>query len=243
MKNRSLPNLTCRPITVRRSPERELLKGVVRTLWHYEGLSTDAFEFVLLSVHAQLLINLSENELRHWRVPGILERATGGIALQGPLTRQVLIDCAQKASICGVEFAVGGNTRFHRISAATFTNTLVDANSVWGEEASELRDALVESFDPHERLDLVEAFLAAHLLPPEPHDNLLLMRVSVALAEGCTVATIHSSTGISKYRLHRLFDERVGMRPKLFSRIARLSPVLEASVRATNWAELAAELG
>lgn len=126
-----------------RPPMSFMLRRYVRSLWHYTHGSQPSFEHVLPSPRVQLLINLAENELRHWARPGSVRTRTLGIALQGALTRRVLIDTEQKRAICGVEFEPGGSTAFHNRPATLFVDTIFDTQEIWGEDAAALRAELL----------------------------------------------------------------------------------------------------
>jgi AraC-like DNA-binding protein len=186
----------------------------------------------------QLIVNLFEDELRHWQSPGSLGCRIGPVGLQGALTRPIVIDTDQKRDVCGVAFHPGGQSALHDRSARFFTDTIVDAVSIVGEGANVLRSKLRQTNDSDERIDLIEAFLLEHLLC-RPAEDGLIRRVSSELAAGANVSEVRARHAMSQRCLHDLFDRRIGIRPKLFARIERFATALDAMPDRRRWSDLA----
>src|SRR5262245_50815429 len=125
-----------------RPPKSSELRSFVRLIWCYSSRDTRSFELVMPGGGGQLIVNLFEDELRHWASPEILRRRIGPVGLQGALTHPVVIDTDQKRDVCGVAFHPGGLSALHDRSARHFTDTIVDAVTVLGEGVDAIRDAL-----------------------------------------------------------------------------------------------------
>src|SRR5262245_28252824 len=106
-----------------RPPKSPELGPFVRSLWCYSTHEVRSFELVMPGAGGQLLINLFEEELRHWSSPAVLRQRTGPVGLQGALTHPVVIDTDQKREICGVAFHPGGLTALLDRPATHFTDT------------------------------------------------------------------------------------------------------------------------
>jgi hypothetical protein len=95
MTNRSEIQVKARP------PLSFELRPFARSVWTYSRPQARAFELVMPGGGGQLLVNLFEEELRHWTAPEALGRRIGPMGLQGALTRPVIIDTAKRQAGSG----------------------------------------------------------------------------------------------------------------------------------------------
>jgi AraC-like DNA-binding protein len=221
-----------------RPPESPQLRPFVRSIWTYSSNEPRRFELVMPGGGGQLIINLFEDELRHWASPEIVCRRIGPVGLQGALTRPVVIDTHQKRDVCGVAFHHGGLSPLHNQPAKYFIDALVDGVTMLGRAATMLREELRRMTDADERMCLIEAFLIQHLRS-RPEEDELVRRVATALAQGASISELRVRLGLSQRRLHNLFDRRIGIRPKLFARIERFAASLDAMPDRLCWSDLA----
>ena len=221
-----------------RPPKSPELVSLVRSIWCYSSEEARSFELVMPGGGGQLIVNLFEDELRHWASPQILRHRIGPVGLQGALTRPVVIDTDQKRDVCGVAFHHGGLSGLHDRPATLFIDTIVDGVTIFGAGADALCDALRRMTDPDQRIDLVEAFLLARLRS-RPAEDALVRHVAMELAQGTSLSELRARLGLSQRRLHGLFDRRIGMRPKLFARIERFAAALDAMPDRRSWSDLA----
>jgi AraC-like DNA-binding protein len=190
----------------------------------------------------QLLINLFEDELRHWAGPDTLRRRIWGVGLQGVLTRPVVIDTDQKRDVCGVAFHHGGLSALHDEPARKFVDTIIGAGFDLGEGAKSLRERLRLVTHPDQRIDEIEGFLLKNLRR-RPLEDELVRQLTGDLAQGARVSALREGVGLSQRKLYDLFDRRVGIRPKLFARIERFAAALDAIPNRQRWSELAYDYG
>ena len=200
------------------------------------------YERILPGISSQLLINLHENELRHWEKPGQLRRAIGPLGVQGILTEPILIDTEQKQNLCGVVFTSFGLSAFCETDAIRFTDTIVDASELWGSAAIKLRNRLLKETDQAQMCRTVEQFLVDRLLA-RPGSCDILLEILSLLKQGVNVGEVRSRTGLSQRRIHALFDEHIGVRPKTFERIYRFNSVLIALPKSEPLTDLAISHG
>jgi transcriptional regulator GlxA family with amidase domain len=119
----------------------------------------------------------------------------------------------------------------------------VDLEDVWGPDGSVLRERLLGTSTPEEKLTLLETVLLDHLTRSSPDDAIRL--AARGLAEGSSVSEVADRLGLLPRRLSRRFQEAVGLRPKRYARIRRLQRLLR-SMNASgdvDWAELAVAHG
>jgi len=142
-------------------PDSTELAGLVHSIWSYRSDMDFEYERILPGISSQLLINLHENELRHWEKPGQLRRTIGPLGVQGILTEPILIDTEQKQNLCGVVFTSFGLSAFCETDAIRFTDTIVDASELWGSAAIKLRNRLLKETDQAQMCRTVEQFCSA----------------------------------------------------------------------------------
>ena len=197
----------------------------MQSIWCYQSQSSAGFEQIQAQSIGQLLINLHDCELRHFDRQQRLTRCIGPVGAQGILTAPVLIDKLKKRSICGVAFSCFGLTAFCDISAHQLTDTIVDASTLWGQQSTQLRNALIDEPNIEIRCRRIEAFLLHNLRSDEVENN-LLDAIMKALRAGTDINTIRRDTGLSQRALYRLFERRIGVKPKVLDRIARFGSTL-----------------
>ncbi len=180
-----------------------------------------------------MLVNLHEDTLRHWTRPGELLRSVGPVGMQGALTKRVLIDTNQKQRICGVLFEPGGQSAFHSERASRFTDTIIDAEQIWGHVTRALRSDLIAEKDTAVQCEIIEKFLVDRLQNRPAEDEKLSAMVA-ALRSGEQVTALQKRMFTSQRQIHELFDRRIGIRPKLFSRLERFSATLADSAATSN---------
>lgn len=219
-------------------PSDENLVPFIKSLWCYSCEPKPGFESLLPQVGGQLLVNLHGSALRAFDVSGALSFTTGPAALHGVRTHRIVIQTEQKRKICGVEFEPGGLTAFTKWRATRFCDRLIDAGKVWGGEPSALRDVLISARDAKEQCRILESFLVERLIH-RPAEDALLGQWMAGLRTGAHIQDIRSELGLSQRKLHALFDRRIGIRPKRFARIARLSSSMAGIEDAPSLADLA----
>lgn len=223
-------------------PGNEYLVPFVKSVWCYSCEPKPGFETLLPQVGGQLLVNLHGSSLRACDVSGTISFKTGPVALHGVRTHRIVIETEQKTNICGVEFEAAGLTAFTKWNATAFCDSLIDAGDVWGSDSALLREALIPARDAREQCRTLEAFLADRLVRRTSEDALLKQWMA-GLRSGMRIQDIQNELGLSQRKLHALFDRRIGIRPKLFARIARLSSSMAGLEQTPSLADLAYDHG
>ncbi|MCR9136309.1 MAG: helix-turn-helix domain-containing protein [Alphaproteobacteria bacterium] len=228
-------------------PNERELAPLVRSIWSYRCEPRHNFETLLPHVGGQLLVNLHGSELRTFDALGNIAATTGPVALHGIRTERIVIDTEQKRNICGVEFEPGGLTAFTDWSARRFRDRLIDASDVWGADSRLLHVALVAAQNEDEQCGLLESFLAGKIIH-RPAEDASLGQWIAGLQAGGRIQDIQNALGregfgMSQRQLHALFDRRLGVRPKLFARLVRLSSSVAEFDQSPSFASLAYEHG
>jgi len=147
-------------------------------------------------------------------------------------------------SVC---FKPGGACLFLPMPAAEVTNQVVDLFTLWGTAAIDLREQLQAAQTRAEMVCILERFLLAHVAwELRPH-----LAVPFALAsfqagkERRSISEVTAQLGMSPKRFIHLFEEAVGLTPKMFCRLLRFQEGLQRITRGqpARWADLALDSG
>lgn len=229
-------------------PKAPLL-NFVELIWRYDGLvQAHELERVLPTGTMQIVINLAEDTSRKYdpQDPRQIETHRGSI-LSGPHAGFFVIDTAEQASVLGVAFTPGGAGPFLRMPARELRDLHISLEDVWGREGSGLRERLLE-VGPDQRFALLEGWLLEQALGDlEQHPA-----VAYALNEfsgvphTSSVSEVTDRVGLSSRRFIEVFDDEVGLTPKLYCRIRRFQHAIHQLAQQSDnvdWADLAALSG
>ena len=152
----------------------------------------------------------------------------------GTMTRPLVVDRGDGSPIVAVRFRAGGAYPFFSVPLGELTDERVELRDVW------------RGAEPVETVAELEAELTRRLpsVPePEPRVAEAVRRIQDAKGR-LRVGRLSAELGLSRQHLNRLFERHVGVGVKLFSRVTRLSAVLErlGSV-GSDWAGLAVDAG
>jgi AraC-like DNA-binding protein len=215
-------------------------------LWSLTDAPSHTRESILPSGTLELVINLHEDEFRIYdpcraHSPRRLSGAIVSGAYRGPF----VIDTREHAAILGVHFKPGGAFPLLGALPSELGDLHLDLETLWGHEATELRERLCEATTPAGRFRILERALRARL----PHTRQGHRAVPVALEKlaesGASVTEVAACVGLSHRRLIEVFSAEVGMTPKLFARVQRFQRALAAARQRTSadWAGLALASG
>jgi AraC-like DNA-binding protein len=226
------------------------LNSFVELFWFYDGFPARAHkkERLMPDGSVELVINLNEDEARIYDRDDLekCERLPGAI-LCGPHSSFFVIDTAEQDSVMGIHFKPGGAFPFFKLPADELHNLHVSLEDLWGQEASLLRERLLEAPTPEEKFQVLEACLMVQAFKPlERHHAVgfalgLFRNILTAPA----MADVSDEIGISSRRFIQLFSNEVGLTPKLFCRVRRFQRVLQQIHQAgeLDWVDIAASCG
>ena len=159
--------------------------------------------------------------------------------LIGQMPHPVTIAPAGKVRSIGVRFRPHGAQAFLRFPLDEVASQLVPLEDILGVFARELLSRIHDAHDP---IPQIENFLLSMLRPVDNDRVLSRVLDSILRSNGAAqVEDLASHAGISRRQLERVFLRRVGIGPKLFSRIVRFQRLLRAPQR--DWAVMAADSG
>lgn len=228
---------------------RPPLSDFVELFWHYEGYDVPhAKERCLPTGTIELIVNLREDGFGVYdrRDTGRSRRLRGAL-VSGAYSGFFVVDTASQGSTVGVHFKPGGAFPFFGLPAGELRDEHVSLEALWGTGAGELRDRLLETPTPEARFRLLEEALLARATRPLARHPAVAFALGEfrGVSRGRTVSDVVGQIGLSHRRFIRLFDEEVGLTPKLYCRIRRFQEVLHrvGSGRPVDWAEAALGCG
>jgi AraC-like DNA-binding protein len=225
------------------------LSPFVNVIWFCESdAPAHSRERVLPDGSMQLVINLREDRTRVYdRTRPDRCRTLPGFVVSGARSECAEIDTAEQACLIGVHFKPGGAVPFLGLPASELRNAHVSMDALWGSASIDLRDRLVEAETPEARIRILEQALLARAGGfPRAHPAVdHALREFLRMPGMRTMAVVAQGSGLSPRRFIQLFDERVGLTPKLFCRVRRFQEALGRVARGgrVEWADLAADCG
>jgi AraC-like DNA-binding protein len=207
-------------------------------------------EIVLPSGRLEIVISLARDYLTDCgdHLDGPSSRSSAAL-LVGVYSHYQVIDSSDLSGLIGVVFRPGGATPFFEDRMQLFTNCETPLEDLWGCSMRALRDRLREAATPEAKFSLLEGSLLERLsrtLHPERNRVVDFALTKLHGSRGvATVGGLTRETGLSARRLLQLFDEHVGVSPKLYCRIQRFQLAVRRLHRGDDlpWAELALGCG
>lgn len=228
---------------------RPALRAFVKVVWASEApraaSAGAARELVLPTGSAHVAVRLSDEPLCLFDGDGDGERPkpVGHVVVGGPRTGAYVRDISTPARSVGAQLRPGALSLLTRGSARELAGRHVTLEELWGGTASALRERMLELDDLEAALDLLETSLAERL----PRVLSLHPAIAHALerfARAGDVALAVRESGYSHRRFDTLFADAVGLPPKAYCRVLRLTRAVElARQPAASLAEVALEAG
>lgn len=227
---------------------RPPLSTYVQMLWMVEGYRcAHALDRILPDGETGLVINLAENVVRVYDAQDTGRvRTMGGSVAVGPFCQPFVIDTAEQADVLGAVFKVGGAFALFRLPAAELANQHVPLEFLWGAFARSLKQEIADASGADRKLAVLEKALLQQARNAEgPHSAVRFSVQELCRAPDIPISTLSESAGISRRRLTQLFQEQVGLTPKLFGRVRRFHQVLGrlSASDEVDWADFAVHCG
>ena len=225
------------------------LNQFIELLWFHEGLnSPHQLERVLPEGSVELIINLRDQN-RHVFDPVnyLPQQSYRRSWLSGPHSKFIVIDTAPNASMIGVHFKPGGANAFFSMPLSELRNNVVALDVFWNGSAASLRDQLLEAPTPLDKFRILEDALLARRRGRELTHPAVRYALDYFIHQRqiVSVGDVTDKISLSPRRFIELFNDQVGMTPKIFCRVRRFQRALEEIQRRRNlkWAELAPDCG
>ena len=160
--------------------------------------------------------------------------------------RRVRIEISGVHESFSLVFQPSGLHRLFRVPMAELTNRDFDARAVLGASISDLEQQLADCRSFEERARDADRYLLQRSLGAQVLDGVsAAANVALLRAGQIPMAQLSHASGLSARQFERRFGRQIGLRPKLFSRIARFEAALDSKLRspAKSWIRVAHEFG
>lgn len=224
------------------------LASIIEAIWDWDMPAAEfRYERILPGPGTGLIINLLEDETRVYRDDASRHcvRASGS-TIGGPYRQSWIIDTAEQVRVIGVNFRPGGAHALIGLSTEELTRCDINLEDMFGSRARQLRQRLLETTAPAQRLALLEQWLRA--LTAEPSWDATILHAVAALAripDVPSIGRLQRDSGYSAHRFGLLFRRHVGMTAKQYARLMRFRAVLELAhpAQQLDWARMAVDGG
>ncbi|WP_294317607.1 helix-turn-helix transcriptional regulator [uncultured Chryseobacterium sp.] len=163
----------------------------------------------------------------------------------GQLTRPLEIEPTGETGIFSVRFHPEGFLPFIAIPIKEMENTAVSLEKLFGKDAQEIEQQILNANSTSERIKLIEIFLLNRLTDAETIDRIVKSTVeTIITANGqLSVDELSTLTQVDRRQLLRKFSSAIGLSPKQLSRTIRLQTALKMLLndQFSNLADLAYE--
>ena len=164
----------------------------------------------------------------------------------GPHSRSFVIGTSQPASLLGVHFKPGGAFPFLGLPAGELHNEHCSLETIWGDKAIVVHSQLLEAQTPVDKFRVLEQALIAQAcrgLSQHPAVRFALHKFHSD--RRASVSDVVEETGLTPRRFIQLFQDEVGLTPKLYRRVHRFQQVLSLVHRRerVDWCHVALDCG
>jgi AraC-like DNA-binding protein len=176
-----------------------------------------------------------------------LEEMSPRAVLVGMQTHSRLQLCLQGNIECFIiMFQPGGLHRLFSIPMQELTDHNYEARSVLGLCVSELEQRLADCRSFEERVRTADDLLFHRSVSVPSFRPILEAARRILASGGCeSITALAEKAGLSVRQFERSFEHQIGVRPKLYARIARFESALDSKARFTakSWTDVAHDLG
>lgn len=176
-----------------------------------------------------------------------IRRKSPMVIVVGPQTyRRVELQLQGSLESFVIMFQPDGLHRLFSIPMHELTDRDYEAHSVLGGFIANVRQRMGNERSFAERVRLVDELLLRQSLRSPSFDGISAAAHRIIQAGGrVELAPLANSAGLGIRQFERRFIQKVGMRPKLFARIARFEAALESKARfiTRSWTDVAHDFG
>ena len=164
----------------------------------------------------------------------------------GQFTKNYTLRLHGRLGMIGIALWPAGLSNLLGMPTTVFTDQRIDLNLVLGKEAARLEQQILESETNHQRIAVLDKFLLYRLCKT-PHKVDVIDKALSSIIQHKGVLSINQLADdlcISSRQFRRRFIEKVGVSPKLFSRIKRFNYISNlSSTSSANWKDMVYEGG
>jgi AraC-like DNA-binding protein len=206
------------------------LSNLVDCLWYGEGASgPHTQERLLPNGESSIVFDLRDQPMRVYDAQNAHRFDTYSSAVFcGARSDCFVIDTNQQERVLGVQFRPGGAFPFLRMPASEIASGSFSLDYIWPREAKQIRDRLMCASSLCELFSTLERALLAQLSRPpalHPAVSFAVHRLGTHIP-AFRVRDVVDRVGLSSRRFIQLFEDQIGLTPKVFQRVRRFQSVL-----------------
>jgi AraC-like DNA-binding protein len=224
---------------------RPPLSYFVENLWYYQDLEVSHDKEKLLpDASMELIIDLSEGSKKLYDRRN-LSRYAGyqHCWISGMQRQYIVIGAEVGSSMMGVHFRTGGAAPFFDFPLSDLSEDVVELDLIWKREILSLREQLLELKTIDQKFDLLESYLVRKARSRlEPDQTLTAALATLRSWPVVTLRELAAQIGLSHKQMIGHFDCRVGLTPKLTSRLFRFQNAMakaHAAATTPEWSDFA----
>ena len=148
----------------------------------------------------------------------------------GLQTQPTYVESYGESKMVVIQFKTLGAYAFLKQPLQHFTNNYTELDCIYKKEADQVWEQLQEAKTIHERFLLIERFLSRNLLTTKIPNDKLISSINILFQkrENNSIKEICRQHNISRKHLNSLFQEYIGISPKMFSSLNRFQSILQA---------------
>lgn len=225
------------------------LNQFVDYFFFYEGHTpAHSVERFLPDGNVELIIDLHDSPKYIYDNETLKEiQACHHVWASGVRTEPISIDSGREAAMIVVYFKKGLAYPFFPVPMNEMSNCVVDADLLWGNWFSSVRERILETTDPTRRFEILEEALLSEFAAQLRHDPCVAYAVKQIILQPDQISFSRMSREIGYSQKHfiALFKSRVGITPKAYLKIARFQKaILEIEQQRTvNWTTISSDCG
>lgn len=170
-----------------------------------------------------------------------------GSVFTGAFSRFCVLDTTTMVTTLSICFKPGGARLFLPMPVAELANQVVDLSCIFGTAAFDLRAQLQEAQTNDERVRIFERFFLTRVSYEQDLSPAIRFALTSFQAEKerRSISEVTTQLGLNPKRFISLFEEAVGLTPKVFCRVLRFQEVLQriTGEQHVRWADLALDCG
>ncbi|MGH9555128.1 MAG: DUF6597 domain-containing transcriptional factor [Terriglobales bacterium] len=224
------------------------LNSFVEHLWYYDDLEVSHTKEKLLPNGAiELILDLSEGPKRLYDNRDLSRYSNRRRAwISGMQPGYLVIGAEKGSSMMGAHFRTGGAAPFFGFPISELTSSVVELDLIWKRQILALREQILEAPTVARKFDLLEQYLLSVARSRlEPDRTVAAALATLRTWPVLSLRDLAAQLGLSQKQMIARFDSRVGLTPKLTSRVFRFQKVLRKvhGNRAPNWPDVALDCG
>jgi len=195
-----------------------LLQGIIRYYWILEGSEVQIHK-IIPDGYPEMIFHYGDH---YFFNDGAHTKKQSLAVVAGQLTKPVFIQPSGKSGVIGVKFWPAGLWSLFGWSMKTFTNDECALEDIHRDAPTIMR-AFEEAGNNAQRITVLENFFLRNLSSAKRFPGMEALLKIVNSDGGLSIRKLSSDVKISPRRLQRIFNEAVGISPKVYQRLIRFN--------------------